>query len=405
MNVFIIPSWYPSKDDPTAGIFNKEQAEALAYLNPDSNFAISSWGSHDEDLLLWGRDRFRNLSKIIKFSGKPSTKTKIAENLTEYFSPAFTWTRKILNGNISKIIAVNERHFLDFQSHAGRVDVIHAHSAHPGGWVAMKLSAKYKIPYVITEQMTPFPFVDFLTRAGGLKHWLKDPLWGSSCNIVVSPQQKETLQKWNVPHLKYIPNLTNEDFFKPALAKNGSKRPFVFFTLCNLVPQKGIPVLLNAVKRLVVDNRNVSFRIGGTGEDEMVYKKLAEDLNIAEYVCWLGPLNRHQALDEFQNCHAFVLPSIHENLPLVLLESIACGTPIISTRCGGPESIINGKNGILVEPGDSDALANAISSMIDNANSYSSNEIREDFCQRYSRHVVCRQIMEVYQQAVVTYQS
>lgn len=398
MNVLIIPSWYPSKDHPHTGIFNKEQAVALSSVFPGSNFAISTWGSHEEDLLLWKENYFKNLKKVVKYFSKSPLEVSISTNLTEYYNPAFTWSRKILDGNINRIIKASEKHFLKFRSEKREINVIHAHSAYPGGWIAMVLGKKYHLPYVITEHMTPFPFQSFLEKDGNLSPYLRKPLFSSACNIVVSPQQLKNLREWDIPRLKYIPNLTNEDYFRPSSSGIPKQNKFSFFTLGNLISQKGISILLQSINLLVKRDKEVRFKIGGEGIEKIEYQKIAKELGITNYIEWLGRLSREDAVREFQGCDAFVLPSLHENLPLVLLEAIACGKPVISTRCGGPESIINEKNGILAEPGDSISLYSALEYIKDNIHKYDETEIRAGFLKRYSRKVVCEQIMEVYKQ-------
>ena len=61
MNIFTIPSWYPSKLNPAWGIFCKEQAEALAKVFPDSNFGVSLWGQNNDNTLLCAKDHVKNL--------------------------------------------------------------------------------------------------------------------------------------------------------------------------------------------------------------------------------------------------------------------------------------------------------------------------------------------------------
>lgn len=399
MNVFIIPSWYPSKDHLHAGIFTKEQAVAMAHTFPRSNFTLSTWGSHDEDLLLWGKDFLENFPKLLKRPFKKSFKSTLAPNLNEYFSPSFTWSRRIWGGNIQQIIKTNEKHLLHFSQKVGKINILHAHSAYPGGWVAMALGKKYGIPFVITEHMSPFPFQTFLTSNGKLSPYLQIPFDHSFCNIVVSPQQKETMKTWNIPSLHYIPNLTNEEFFKPAPTEERLSKPFTFFTLGSQEARKGNAFLLKAFRQFSDQCPDCFLRIGGEGPQKESYKVLAAKLEISHKVKWLGALHRHEALEEYQQCDAFVLPSLHENLPLVLLEAIACGKPLISTRCGGPESIITPKNGLLVEPGNTETLFRAMVQLHQNFSLYDSKEIREYFCNRYSRPVVCHQIMDVYEEA------
>jgi len=400
MNIFIIPSWYPTSDKPHAGIFFKEQAEAMAHTFPDSNFAISTWGSHETDLLLYGEDHIFNIPKIFRFPFKRSDERKLKPNLTEYYSPALTWTRKLLSGNIRGIVKVNERHFLSFQKKVGKIDVIHAHSAFPAGWVAMCLALKYKVPYILTEHMGPFPFKSFLLKNGQLSQYLLKPFTYSYANIAVSPEQKSVLEGWDIHRVRYIPNLINELFFTFQQKSYEESRLFTFFTLARLEPGKGISFLLEAFKNLQDNNLACKLRIGGDGSQQKELQELTEELGITESVVWLGTLNRKEALKEYQSCDTFVLPSLSENLPLVLLEAIACGKPIISTRCGGPESIINNTNGILVEPQYTEQLTSAMRHMYSNQERYDGMMIRNDALKKYSMQVVCQQIMEVYRLAL-----
>lgn len=369
----------------------------MAEFNPDSNFAISTWGTHENDLLILGEDNFKNILKFLKYPSKKATARKLGGNITEYYTPAFTWTRKFLQGNMENIIKSNEKHLMAFQNEVGKADIIHAHSAHPGGWVAMLLAKKHAIPYVITEHMAPFPFRSFLGKGNTLDKYLARPFQCAAANVVVSPQQKQNLMKWGIPNLRYIPNLTDESFFYPK--PKGSSN-FVFLTLAVLEDRKGIIYLLKAFKSILTGYPSARLVIGGDGPQREIYQALASDLEIAANVQWLGTLSRQQAANEMQNCDAFVLPSFHENLPLVLLEASACGKPLIGTYCGGSESIINEKNGLVVEPGNVDALYGAMEDMYLNHQRYNAEEIRADFISKYSRPVVCKQIMDLYKQVI-----
>ena len=399
MNVFIIPSWYPSAANPNIGIFTKEQAEALAAMFPEANFALSSWGSHEPDFLLWAREPLKNMGKLARFPLHKGSIKKLAPNLSEFYTPALSWSRRLFYGNIQKIIQVNEKHFLDFRASAGSVDLIHAHTAFPAGWIALALQKKYKLPYIITEHMTPFPFQTFLKGKNKLSPYIQEPYKNAFCNIAVSPQQAQTMARWDIPRLQYIPNASNELFFQPA-AESRQPDPFTLLTLARFEPQKGIPYLLEAFKKLGEEHPEALLKIGGEGEEERLYKKMARELGIEGKIEWLGEINRKQVLKQLQQCSAFVLPSLHENLPLVLLEAIACGKPIIATRCGGPESIINARNGLLVEPANAEALSKALAHMYKNHHTYDVKEIRDDFYKKYSRPLVCRQIMALYKEAI-----
>ena len=115
---------------------------------------------------------------------------------------------------------------------------------------------------------------------------------------------------------------------------------------------------------------------------------------------WLGPISRVQAPKLFTDCHIYVMPSRHETFGVVYAEAIASGKPIIATRCGGPEFIVNATNGVLVDVGDVPALSQAMQTMAAHWADYSPQAIRKDFEQRFSRAAVVRQLRALYQEVL-----
>lgn len=318
-------------------------------------------------------------------------------NYYEWETPVFTWTEKLLNGNLRGIQRANEKNLQEFTRFGGKVDIIHAQVCHKAGLIARWLSKKYKIPYVITEQMSPFPFPQIL-KNGRLSSRYAQAYQAASTNIAISPDLRDKMKKLGIPRVEVVPNLTDELFFLPA-SKN-QDGSFTFFTLCDMREQKDLPTLFKAIARLLEKNPSVRFRIGGGGEMFVTWKNLADNMGLSPFVTWLGPLDRQQAQLEFRQAHAFVLPSIQETLGVVFLEAIACGIPVIGTRCGGPESIINDENGILVEVGNPIALCDAMEALIDNYLIYDAGEIRTSFLERFSITPVCNQLEGIYKNVI-----
>ncbi len=241
--------------------------------------------------------------------------------------------------------------------------------------------------------MSPFPFPQIL-KNGRLSSRYAQAYQAASTNIAISPDLRDKMKKLGIPRVVVVPNLTDELFFLPASKKQD--RSFTFFTLCDMREQKDLPTLFKAIACLLEKKPSVRFRIGGGGEMFVTWKNLADHMGLSPFVTWLGPLDRQQARFEFQQAHAFVLPSIHETLGVVFLEAIACGIPVIGTRCGGPESIINDENGILVEVGNPIALCDAMEALMDNYLTYDANKIRKSFLARFSVAPVCTQLEEIY---------
>lgn len=395
MNIFYIPSWYPSVPDPLTGSFFRDQALDLSKNYPEVQIGISTWGQNDDRLLLWSSRPLRSIQKIIHAEKTQSAQKDLCHNATEFFSPSFTWSWKIKKGNIQNIIEANLKNLRSFEARSGKTDVIHAHVAFPAGYIAMKLSGITGIPYLITEHMSPFPFKYF----GGGRQLAKrvlEPYHHSAVNIAVSQQLKEKMQKHGIPDVRVVYNSVDENLFTLPDRKIPS-RPFIFFTLGRMVSQKGIDILLRAVN-LIQPGNEILFRIGGDGEELGKYQSLATELGIDNRVQWLGSLTRRETALEMKNCHAFVLPSRHESMGIVFAEAIACGKPVIGTHCGGPEEIINDHNGLLIPPEDLDALANAIRQLRVQYTQFDAKTIRAGFMNRFSSKVITAQIIEIYEE-------
>ena len=128
-------------------------------------------------------------------------------------------------------------------------------------------------------------------------------------------------------------------------------------------PRKGIEVLLQAIAQLRQAGHDVRLHAVGpfeTTEYQESVLHLVSELGLEEYIHWTGFTGNVAA--EFTNMHVFVLPSLFgEGMPMVVLEAMAAGLPVVSTQVEGiPEVIRDGQDGLLVAPGGVDELAGAL---------------------------------------------
>lgn len=155
-------------------------------------------------------------------------------------------------------------------------------------------------------------------------------------------------------------------------------KEFLIASVGRLTKQKGFKYLVKAAEKVLKLEKNVNFCIVGEGELKENLFELVRELGLSDCVHLLG--FREDVLSIINKSDLFVLPSLWEGLPNVLLESAALGVPIVSTDAGGCSEIIeDGENGILVSPGDEDDLANAILEMI------RESEIRKKFAEKGKR--------------------
>ena len=134
-------------------------------------------------------------------------------------------------------------------------------------------------------------------------------------------------------------------------------------------PFKTLDVLLKAVP-LILQRHNAELNIIGTGPRFDEYAGLARTLGIEEEVHFLGFVDPTEVPTHYASADLFVLPSRMENFPLVLLDAMASGLPVVATAVGGvPELVVDGETGLLVPPYDPQALAEAVNSLLDNPQS------------------------------------
>jgi glycosyltransferase involved in cell wall biosynthesis len=105
----------------------------------------------------------------------------------------------------------------------------------------------------------------------------------------------------------------------------------------------------------------VRLAIAGDGPERSQLERHAADVGLGDRVRFLGAAPRDDVLALFRAADASILSSGWENFPHGVVESLAVGTPVLATRAGGVAEVVeDGRNGLLVEPGDADALAAAI---------------------------------------------
>lgn len=128
-------------------------------------------------------------------------------------------------------------------------------------------------------------------------------------------------------------------------------------SVMNLSPTKGIPYLIKAMGYV----KEGTLLIIGEGPERQKLEKLLHGLGLQDRIALLGWVDRRSMWRYLQQSVVFVLPSLSEGSPRVILEAMACGLPIVATRVGGiPEMMTDGLNGILVPPRNEKALAEAI---------------------------------------------
>lgn len=384
MHVLILPSWYPADDYDINGVFFREQAVALKKQG-------LSIGVISISLL--------TLRKLKNIFGMQATRMTVTEEagIPTYRKPYRNWFYKIPGLGKFRYLLVARKVYLQYVKEQGKPDIIHVHSMLDAGIAAMYIKTKYGIPYVVTEHSSSIAKNLLSQRELRLIQTITDE---SALNIAVSSVFSKLLhtktgREWNV-----LPNIVHEQFFKKIDETVDRSSSFRFINVCFLNENKRVDLLINAFALACKANPTVQLCIGGTGDQLGKLKQLASELGVDKQVVFLGALSRNQVMEEVGNADVFVLSSEVETFGVVLIEALALGKPVISTRSGGPEDIVEEYNGLLVPTNDVEALAAAMRYMVDHYHKYNQREIQQGCREKFSEALVGKRLKDMYLQVL-----
>ncbi len=200
--------------------------------------------------------------------------------------------------------------------------------------------------------------------------------------------------------MEIVPCAVDDAYWTPPPTPR-ERSPFTFYAQAHLVPHKGFALLIRTFANCFRGTAQVRLIIGGDGAIRQDLESLAEGLGVRGQVKFVGALPRDAVRDAMRSANCFVLPSFAENFGVVLIEALATGLPVISTRCGGPEDIITPEVGVLLEPGDEQGLASAMVAMLDSPQ-YEPQLLRSHAVRWFGYATVGAQLRNVYQRALGT---
>ncbi len=369
MNVLMMVSWYtPHNEKLRIGIFHNEQAvDLLKYCNmaiywPYDN-TIDTCCTKYKD---WG---------IVTYRSRYDIKKKFRNRWDMYRS-------------MSRIVK-------EF-----RPDLIHAQVATEAGRFAVALGKLFHIPVMITEHSAPegsevdrFPHYYYAKFAYG----------SSKYNACVSDSLREHLEKLFPKYefhticngTKVIPQRSEEEAQRYRYRVPGAVNCVIAANFYHK-EIKGFHILLPVMARLRESGVPVVLHLLGSGEYMEYYRNMAEELGISEACVFHGHCTKDEVYGIFQEMDFLVSASLFESFGCSITEAMMTGMPVVATKCGGPETIVNRDNGILVKRNDGDALYEGMKKMCASYREYSSKRIREYAIEHFSMDAVSRQYIELY---------
>ncbi|VAX38257.1 hypothetical protein MNBD_UNCLBAC01-2034 [hydrothermal vent metagenome] len=172
----------------------------------------------------------------------------------------------------------------------------------------------------------------------------------------------------------------------------------VLTTIASLTPQKGHRYFLEALTEIIKINQNVKYFLIGDGPLRKELEEYVEKLGLGKYVQFLGI--RHDVPLLLKISNIFILPSLREGLPLVIIEAMASGLPVIATDVGGTSEVVKeGVTGLLVPAKDVQKLIDAVVTLFNNPVDVKvmGEQGRKRAVKYFSQDIMLKQIEKIYQ--------
>lgn len=377
MKVLILATWYPDGLNPVSGIFVKEQVKALVdvgvnpivYYPYDKSVEKGKYVKVIED----GVITYRANTDYLKI-------TKISR-LYSIIKGA-----KILK----KIVKEND------------IDLIHSHVCYTGGFIAWLYNKFYKVPYIITEHSSKVK--EFANKI------YNRPLFDLSyknaqCVVTVSSYLAKELTNLNFKFKsKIIGNVVDTSIYKLNLSHNSDSKEFNLLFVGLMVPSevKGLQYFIPALASFIKNNSQykINFHLVGDGPKREKYENMCKELNIEDNCKFYGRINKELIPEFIEKSDFLVLPSLKETFGSVLIEAMAGGKPVLTTKCGGPNEFVENSVGVLVEPKSIEALEDGLKTIIQRYEEFHPNYIREYADNNFSYKAIGGKLEELYEEVL-----
>lgn len=377
--VLFLSAWYPTPLNKSHGIFVRNHALALsrfckvvvayAYTSEESETNTITKNTVNENFEEW----------LLPYS---KTRTKI---------PLLSQLVKLLKFKKAYRTLAGELHENNYNIKAIQLNVIYPTVL---AWPAFK---KYwPAPHSILEHWTGYLPGDGNYKGLLMKYYTKKAVAGASKIFHVSPQQQKAMQQHGLAgNYELIYNVVDISVFNTAQLKR-PQRPLLLHVSGLGQDQKNIRGILKVAAALQKKNYDFDFVfIGGDANIIAQWEEQAKKLHLKN-IRFTGHQSPAQISLQMQSASAFVLFSNYENMPVVVLEALACGLPVISSNTGCLETLVDPGFGKLVPVGDEEALAKTIEQVLRTELDFDSQAMSDFIQSRATSTIVGQQLYDHY---------
>lgn len=365
MKILMIPTWYSAHDAKvmSAGVFHYEQSielqkhvDVALYFPYDMGLDAGFYRAEEKGLLTFRRGKrlafLRPLFFILDFL-----------RICKEFKP----------------------------------DIIHGHVGAGAGVPATLLGKLFHVPVVITEH-NPVELMGFENES--MIEYVENVYIRSAANICVSKHLKDSL-------VEYFPNEKFQVIYNGVIDPESFERDHKTYAVeghinCSIVAAfynkeiKGYQFLLPSMKELVDSGIKITLHICGGGDHMEFYQNMARELGIENNCIFYGQCNKQKMYSIVGQMDFCISASLFESAGVSVQEALLLGKPVLVTKSGGANSLVNEEVAVVVETGSVSALTNGIKCIIANRNKFDADAIRRYAVDNFAIEKVTEQYMHLY---------
>jgi glycosyltransferase involved in cell wall biosynthesis len=329
LHVLLLPAFYPAPDAPVTGLFMRDLAHAISSMNEVT--VLAPWSPAADP------DEVDGPIRVVRLT-RPRRRGRV--------------------DTVQRLLALHR--LVRRLSLEGRsVDLIHAHY-YATAPIAVLAGWPHRLPVVVTENAST------CLEDGFSRYQARLARFAYRRAAVVCPDSElagdclRTLQ----PEARYevVPEVVDIDAFADLRRVDRTGRSSQIVCVSNLFRRKGLDYLIDAVRQLIADGRDVALTIVGEGTQRDQLEAQAQGLPVK----LLGPRSRAEIRELLAEADVFAMPTLVDPFGIAPVEAMAAGVPVVITSAAGSAELIGPLGAKVIPPRDVEALRDALADLLDN---------------------------------------